>query len=100
MASIRKNRLWKELYVRALDNNLEILQDKDWENIFQDIIIEHLSTGIDPMILLAHRNNNLPSVEKTKEFINKEVEIILENIKQKEEETPVFTKKAKKDKKQ
>lgn len=106
MSSIRKNKLWKELYNRAFDNNLLILQDKDWEAMFHEIIIEYLTTGIDPFVLLEHKNNNLPSIEKTKEDIDKAVEIILQEIKENEEviqkeiaETPTYIKKSKKDKK-
>jgi len=106
MASIRKNKLWKELYNKSFENNLAILQDKDWESMFQDIITEFLTTGIDPFILLAHKNNNLSSIEKTKEDIDKAVEILLQEIHEHEgaiqkelEEIPSYIKKSKKDKK-
>lgn len=86
MGSIRKNKVWKDLYIKALDEKLDILQEKDWEASFQDIIIEHLSTGIDPLVLLQHKNNMLVASSKSKEDIDKAVEVLLQELHENKEE--------------
>lgn len=80
MGSIRKNKIWKDLYNRAVEENLDILNDKDWEGTFQDVIVEYMSTGVDPFVLLQHKNNNLASSVKTKEDIDKAVEVLLQEL--------------------
>jgi hypothetical protein len=85
MGSIRKNKVWKELYNKAVEENLDILQDKDWEATFQDIIVEYMSTGVDPLVLLQHKNNNLASSTKSKEDIDKAVEVLLQELQENKE---------------
>lgn len=86
MSIPRKNKLWKEMYLYAQDNDFEILRNKDFEGMFQDIIVEHLTTGIDIKVLLAHKNNNLNPIEKTKEYIDNAVEILIQELAKKEED--------------
>lgn len=86
MSIPRKNKLWKEMYLHAQDNNFEILQNKDFEGMFQELIIEHLATGIDIKVLLAHKNNNLNPIAKTKEYIDNAVELLVQELSKKENE--------------
>lgn len=80
MGSQKRNKLWKEMYLYAQDNNLDILNNKDVEVMFQDIILEHLNTGIDILVLLQHKNNNLNIKVKSQEDINKNIELLLEEF--------------------
>lgn len=79
----KKNKLWKEMYLYAQDKELDILNNKDFEGMFQDLIVEHLETGIDIITLLQHKDNNLNSTSKTKEDIDKAVEILVQELAQK-----------------
>lgn len=93
MSVPKKNKLWKEMYLYAQDKELEILNNKDFEGMFQDLIIEHLETGIDIKVLLQHKSNNLNAASKTQEDIDKAVEILVQELTKRadsDEETPEF----------
>jgi len=83
MTSIRKNKIWKELYLKTQDFYPLLLQEANCEDTFQDIIIEHLSTGIDPFVLLEHKYNILTNSQKSKEEIDRAVDLLLKEFKEK-----------------